>query len=115
MMSTPYLKNIEHEKILDLCALVEYSEGQVVSRTLAQNSAVSITLFAFDEGEEISSHSSTGDAMLSVLDGTAKITIGGEVYSLSSGETIVMPAGIPHAVAAEKRFKMQLTVVFPQN
>lgn len=114
-MSIPYLKNIDHEKVLDLCTLVEYSEGQVVSRTLAQNSAMSITLFAFDEGEEISSHSSTGDAMLSVLDGTAKITIGGEVYSLDSGETIVMPAGIPHAVAADKKFKMQLTVVFPQE
>lgn len=114
-MSIPYLKNIEHEKVLELSALVQYSQGQVVSRTLAQNSAVSITLFAFDANEEISSHSSTGDAMLTVLDGTANITIGEQVYTLNAGETIVMPAGIPHAVAAEERFKMQLTVVFPQT
>lgn len=111
----PYLKNIEQEKVLELSSLVEYTQGQVVSRTLVQNSAVSITLFAFDAGEEISSHSSGGDAMLTVMDGSAKITIGDQVYSVNAGETIVMPAGIPHAVAAEKQFKMLLTVVFGQT
>jgi quercetin dioxygenase-like cupin family protein len=113
-MSSHYLKNIDFEKILDLPSLVEYQPGQVVSRTLAQNRAVSITLFAFDENEEISSHSSDGDAMVTVLEGKAKITIGKEQYSLTAGRTIVMPAGVPHAVAADGRFKMFLTVVFPQ-
>jgi quercetin dioxygenase-like cupin family protein len=107
------LKNIDSEKPLDLAALVDYQQGQVVSRTLAQNRAVSITLFAFDEGEEISSHSSDGDAMITLLDGTARITIGGTEFSLAGGQTIVMPAGIPHTVAAQGRFKMLLTVVFP--
>lgn len=115
MMEMHYLKNIEFENVLELPALVEYQNGQVVSRTLAQNKAVSITLFAFDENEEISSHSSDGDAMVTVLEGTAHITIGGQYFSLTKGKTIVMPAGIPHAVAADGRFKMLLTVVFPQS
>ena len=112
-MSAQYLKNIEFEKELELSSLVQYQEGQVVSRTLAQNPAVSITLFSFDRGEEISTHSSDGDAMVTVLEGDAQITIGGQVHSVTQGQAIVMPAGIPHAVAAEKPFKMLLTVVFP--
>jgi quercetin dioxygenase-like cupin family protein len=108
------LKNIEFEKVLELGALVDYQPGQVVSRTLAQNDAVSVTLFAFEENEEISSHQSGGDAMVTVLEGTALITIGDNKYSLGAGKTIVMPAGIPHAVAADGRFKMLLVVVFPR-
>lgn len=112
-MGAQYLKNIEAERILELPSLVQYQQGQVVSRTLAQNPAVSVTLFSFDKGEEISSHSSGGDAMLTVLEGGAKVTIGGQEHFLSQGETIVMPAGIPHAVEAEESFKMLLTVIFP--
>ncbi len=106
------LKNIAFSKVLQLGSLVDYHEGQVVSRTLAQNSAVSVTLFSFDAGEEISSHKSDGDAMVTIIEGSARITIGDDTYSLSAGETIVMPAGIPHAVAADNRFKMLLLVVF---
>ncbi len=84
----------------------------MVSRTLAQGKPVSITLFAFDEGEEISSHSSSGDALVYLLDGQAEITVGGEKFNLKKGETIVMPAGIPHALNAVKQFKMLLIVVF---
>lgn len=113
-MKEHILKNIEFEKELDLAALVEYQPGQVVSRTLVQNKAVSVTLFSFDENEEISSHASGGDAMVTVLEGKASITIGEQIYSVVSGKTIVMPAGIPHAVAADGRFKMLLTVVFPK-
>ncbi|EGO64109.1 cupin domain-containing protein [Acetonema longum] len=113
-MSIQYLKNIEPEQALELTKLVEYQQGQIVSRTLAQNKAVSITLFAFDKEEEISTHASDGDAMLTVLDGNARITIGEKVHSLTQGQTIVMPAQIPHAVAAADRFKMMLTVVFPK-
>jgi quercetin dioxygenase-like cupin family protein len=108
------MKNIEFEKVLDLKALVDYGQGQVVSRTLAQNDAVSVTLFAFDEGEEISSHKSGGDAMITVLEGKAAVTIGDNQYQVGAGQTIVMPAGVPHAVAADGRFKMQLVVVFPK-
>ena len=112
-MSIKYLKNIEQEQVLELKKLVDYQQGQVISRTLVQNGAVSITLFSFDKGEEISTHASNGDALVTVLEGTTRITIGGEQHVLSDGETIVMPAGIPHAVFAESKFKMSLTVVFP--
>ncbi|UWG96283.1 cupin domain-containing protein [Dehalobacter sp. DCM] len=111
-MENHFLKNIDFEKVLDMAALVDYQPGQVVSRTLAQNKALSLTLFAFDQGEEISSHSSGGDAMVYLLDGSAQITIGSENYTLQKGQTIVMPAGIPHAVAAAEKFKMLLIVVF---
>ena len=106
------IKNIELAKVLDMAALVNYQEGQVVSRTLAQGKNVSLTLFAFDKGEEISSHASSGDAMVYLLDGAAEITIGEEVFHVKAGETIVMPAGVPHALLAEEQFKMLLIVVF---
>lgn len=111
-MKKTLLKNIVPETILKMDELVTYQKGQVVSRTLAQNSALSLTLFAFDEGEEISSHSSDGDAMVYLLDGNANVMIGDAKYDLSAGETIVMPAGIPHALSATKPFKMLLIVVF---
>jgi quercetin dioxygenase-like cupin family protein len=106
------IKNIEKAKALKLSELVQYQTGQIVSRTLAQNKNVSITLFAFDKGEEISSHTSNGDAMVTVLDGKAAIAIGDEKSIVTAGETIVMPAGIPHAVFAEEPMKFMLTVVF---
>jgi len=106
------MKNIAKSEVLCLRDLVAYQEGQVVSRTLAQNGAVSVTLFAFDKGEEISTHESGGDAMVLCLDGAGKITIDGQDYVLHEGETIVMPAGHPHAVYGQERFKMLLTVVF---
>ena len=111
-MSPHFLKNIDYQKALSLENLVEYQSGQVVSRTLAQGKNLSLTLFAFDKGEEISSHSSTGDAMVYILDGAAEITIGEEHFRLKKGETIVMPAGIPHALLAAEQFKMLLIVAF---
>lgn len=112
-MSAQYLKNIDFEKVLGLTDLVEFQQGQVVSRTLVQNKSVGITLFSFDKGEQISTHASTGDALVNVLAGKARITIGGKDYILSEGESIVMPNNVPHAVYAEEQFKMLLTVVFP--
>lgn len=109
------LKNIEAETVLHLGNQVSYQKGQVVSKTLAQNSALSLTLFAFDKGEEISSHESGGDAMVTCLDGEGKITIDGKVYLLKEGESIVMPAKKPHAVYASEQFKMFLVVVFPSK
>ncbi|HEY8422955.1 MAG TPA: cupin domain-containing protein [Thermoclostridium sp.] len=107
-----FIKNIEFSKVLNMEDLVAYQEGQVVSRTLSQGRNVSLTLFAFDKGEEISSHSSKGDALVYLLDGEAEITVGEETYNVKKGETIVMPAGIPHALLAKERFKMLLVVVF---
>ena len=113
-MNKNYIKNIDAETALTLVDLVSYQIGQIVSRTLAQNKAVSITLFAFDKNEEISSHDSNGDAMIIILDGESEITIDGKKYIVKKGEIIVMPAQKPHAVYAKEQFKMLLTVVFPQ-
>ena len=109
---TTMYKNIDKQTKLTLKELVEYQEGQVVSKTLAQNDALSVTLFAFDKDEEISTHDSIGDAMVTVLEGTGRFTVGGEVFLVSQGETLIMPKDIPHAVYGEERFKMQLTVSF---
>lgn len=106
------LKNIPFRSIVDLETLVEYRPGQIVSMTLAQNPAVSITLFAFEKDEEISTHESEGDALVTALDGVGEITIEGEKFILKKGETIVMPARKPHAVRATEQFKMLLVVVF---
>ncbi len=105
-------KNIEKQTKLNLRDEVAYQDGQVVSKTLVQNELVSMTVFSFDKGEKISSHSSDGDAMVTVLEGTGKFTVGGEEFILTEGETLIMPKGIPHAVYGEERFKMQLIVSF---
>lgn len=105
-------KNIEKQTKLKLKDLVEYLPGQVISKTLVQNEAVSMTIFSFDKGEEISTHAAGGDAMVTVLEGTGKFTVGGEEFILHEGETLIMPKGIPHAVYGEEKFKMQLTVSF---
>ena len=106
------LKNIPQNEALLLTELIPYQAGQVVSRTLAQNAAVSVTLFSFDKGEEISTHQSPGDAFVTCLDGVGKITIDGEEYVLREGESIVMPAQHPHAVFGQEQFKMMLVVIF---
>ena len=106
------MKNISQAEVLVLKDQMTYQEGQVVSKTLAQNAALSITLFSFAKGEEISTHESGGDAFVTCLDGVGKITIDGVNYLLHEGESIVMPAGHPHAVYGEKAFKMLLVVVF---
>lgn len=105
-------KNIAKQEKLLLKDLVDYQDGQVVSKTLVQNNSVSMTLFSFDKGEEISTHAAGGDAMVTVLDGTGRFTVGGEVFILNEGETLIMPKNITHAVYGEERFKMQLIVSF---
>ena len=105
-------KNIEKQVTMKLKDLVNYQEGQVVSKTLVQNEQLSMTIFSFDKGEEISTHASGGDAMVTVLEGTGKFTVGGEEFILNEGETLIMPKDVPHAVYGEEQFKMQLTVSF---
>lgn len=107
-----FIKNLEHAKVLTIKDEVPYQPGQIVSKTLSQNDEHSLTLFAFDKDEEISSHSSDGDAMIVCLDGVGKITIDGSEFILNAGETIVMPAGKPHAVYSKEQFKMLLIVMF---
>ena len=106
------MKNISKAEVLTLRDQVAYQFGQVVSRTLAQNEHVSVTLFSFDKGEEISTHESGGEAMLTCLDGVGRITIDGVEHILHEGESIVMPARHPHAVYGQEQFKMLLVVVF---
>ena len=105
-------KNIDKKKILKIKDLVNYQDGQVVSKTLVQNELVSVTVFSFDKGEEISTHASSGDAMVTVLEGKGKFTIGGDVFYLEEGETIIMPKDMPHSVYGEDKFKMLLVVSF---
>ena len=105
-------KNIKKQVSLKLKDLIDYQEGQVVSKTLVQNELLSMTIFSFDKGEEISTHASGGDAMVTVLEGTGRFTVGGEVFILNEGETLIMPKDIPHSVYGEEQFKMQLTVSF---
>ena len=107
------LKNIQPEQVLSLAGQVTAQPGQIVSRTLAQTPAVSLTLFAFAKGEEISTHESRGDAMVQVLEGVGRFTVDGVDYMCRAGESLVMPAQKPHAVYGEEDFKMLLTVVFP--
>jgi quercetin dioxygenase-like cupin family protein len=106
-----FIKNIPFSETLRLAELVAYEEGRVVSRTFAQNTALSLTLFAFDAGEGVSTHTAPGDALVQVLDGEATVNVDGKEMTVSPGEVVVMPANVPHAVTAAKRFKMLLTVV----
>jgi len=111
-MTQHWIKNIDFSQVLEFEELVQYQEGQVISRTLAQGKNISVTLFAFAKGEEISSHSSEGDALVYILDGKSKITVDEETFEVVKGQSIVMPAGVPHALYAEENFKMLLLVVF---
>ncbi|MEO6061867.1 MAG: cupin domain-containing protein [Thermoflexales bacterium] len=94
-----------------LLGLVAYGEGAVVSRTLVAGAAGTLTLFAFDVGQELSEHSTPYDALVQVLDGEADITIAGGMQRVKTGEVVLMPANIPHALAAPVAFKMLLTMI----
>jgi len=95
----------------NLALLVRYQPGSVVSRTIINRKAGTMTLFAFDEGEGLSEHTAPYDALLHVLEGAAQVMVAGEVTEIGEGEAIVLPAGKPHAVKALKRFKVLLTMI----
>lgn len=106
------MKNIRKAETVFLKDEIEYHDGQIVSKTLEQNGHVSMTLFSFEKGEEISTHTAGGDALVTVLDGTGKFVINGIDHILTTGESIVMPANVPHSVYGQERFKMLLIVTF---
>ena len=106
------MKNYDIATVLTMKEQVAYQPGQVVSKTLAQNDAVSVTLFAVDKGEELSTHESGGAALVRCLDGEGRSTVDGVEHILHEGESILMPARHPHAVFGQERFKMLLVVVF---
>jgi quercetin dioxygenase-like cupin family protein len=96
---------------LELEKLVDYQPSTVVSKTILKKGSGTITLFAFGQGEKLSEHTAPFDALVHVLDGVAEISIDGKAYKLSKGEMILMPADIPHAVAALENFKMLLVML----
>jgi quercetin dioxygenase-like cupin family protein len=108
-------KNFEYSTVLPFAEQTAYMPGQVVSKTIAQNENVSITLFAFDKDEEIGTHSSDGDALVVALDGEGEVAVDEEKFTLKKGESILMPSGRPHSVYATERFKMFLVVLFPKK
>ena len=98
-------------KVANMAGLVEYQAGSVVSRTLIDKPAGTLTLFAFDEGQALSEHMAPFDALVYVLDGQAEITISGKLLHLNQGEMVIMPANQPHALKAIDRFKMLLVMI----
>jgi quercetin dioxygenase-like cupin family protein len=98
-------------RVLHTTDLVGYQEGAVVSRTLVNQKTGTVTLFAFDAGQELSEHTTPYDALVQVLDGETEITIAGQPYHLQAGDSIIMLANDPHAVKAVTRFKMLLTMI----
>jgi quercetin dioxygenase-like cupin family protein len=94
-----------------LVDLIEYQEGSVVSRTILDKETGTVTLFAFDEGQGLSEHTTPFDALVHTLDGEVTVTISGKKFPLKKGEMIIMPANKPHALKATKRFKMLLTMI----
>jgi quercetin dioxygenase-like cupin family protein len=98
-------------QVLKLADMVSYQEGSVVSRQITKEEAGNVTLFAFDTGQELSEHRAPYDALVHVLDGQAEVRISGKPYMLATGDAIIMPANVPHALRALERFKMLLTMI----
>ncbi|MGB9589471.1 MAG: cupin domain-containing protein [candidate division WOR-3 bacterium] len=102
---------LEPARIVELAGLVDYAEGAIVSRTLIQRPAGTVTLFSFDRGQALSEHTAPFDALVFVLDGEGEITIDGKPFRVKTGEAILMPANLPHSVSAVDKFKMLLVMV----
>lgn len=105
------MSNTPFAQVLSVKDLIDYQTGSIVSRVIVKSEAGTVTLFAFDQGQELSEHSAPFDALVHVLDGTVEIRISGNPYLLKEGQAIVMPAGDPHAVKAVEKFKMILTMI----
>ena len=105
------MKEVAKSEVLGVATLVDYQDGAVVSRTLTKKDTGTMSVFAFDKGEGLSEHTTPFDATVQVLDGSVDITISGEVYRVSAGEMIIMPANEPHGLKAPERFKMILTMI----
>jgi quercetin dioxygenase-like cupin family protein len=96
---------------IDLAGLVEYQDGSIVSRTLAGHDAATVTLFAFATGQSLSEHTAPFDALVHILDGVAELTIDGNPILATTGQVVLMPADVPHALNAAEPFKMLLTML----
>jgi quercetin dioxygenase-like cupin family protein len=101
----------EKAKVFSFNESVDYSEGGIVSKTVLKKQTGNISLFSFAKGEALTEHTAPFDAMITVVDGRGEVIIGGESYILATGQTIIMPANITHAVNAIEKFKMVLTMI----
>lgn len=110
-----YKNNEDHSKksveVLNLVEIVKYSEGAIVSKTLVDKQAGTLTLFAFDQGQGLSEHTAPFDAVVQVIDGMGQFIIGGQTVQVYKGQLLIMPGNIPHSVNAIERFKMLLTMI----
>ncbi len=111
---TEFIKKINAKEVIKLNDAVDYEPGGVASKSLVQRESFTLTILAFDKGANIASHSSTGDALVQILEGKAQIQVGEEIFTLNAGESILMPAREPHALTALENFKMLLTVAKPE-
>ncbi len=102
------------ENVFDLRDAVQYQEGAIVSKTIIKKQAGNITLFAFDKGQELSEHTAPFDAFVHLLDGKADVFISGKINEVKAGQSIVLPANVPHALRAPERFKMLLVMIKSQ-
>lgn len=104
-------KTINPAQVFNVAENIAYADGAVVSKNILKKGAGNITLFAFDAGEGLSEHTTPHEALVQVLDGSVEITIGDQTHKLATGQTIILPGGIPHSVKAVERFKMMLTMI----
>jgi quercetin dioxygenase-like cupin family protein len=104
-------KEFSHSAVLDFTKKVEYSAEGIVSKRVLQKEKGNVSLFAFDKDQQLSEHSAPFDAMIQLLEGKGRITIGGKPFELTQGQSIIMPANVPHAVYATEKFKMLLTMI----
>ncbi|MBN1339972.1 MAG: cupin domain-containing protein [Bacteroidales bacterium] len=104
-------KEFMHSKVIRFSSKVDYSPEGIVSKRVIQKEKGNISLFAFDKGQQLSEHSAPFDALVQAIEGEARITIDKEPFMLKSGESLIMPANIPHAVYAVEKFKMLLTMI----
>ena len=105
------MSNFNHSTKINFKTDIEYAANSVVSKRVLEKSTGNISLFAFDKGQKLSEHSAPFDAMIQVVEGKVEITIDKKPFILQEGETIIMPANIPHAVTAVEKFKMLLTMI----
>ncbi len=105
------MSTFAHSTKINFKKEITYASNSIVSKRVLEKSTGNISLFAFDQGQQLSEHSATFDAMVQIIEGKAKITIDKNPYPLQEGETIIMPANIPHAVHADEKFKMLLTMI----
>jgi len=105
------IKNTEFSKVLNLKDLISYQGGQIISKAIVETPSTNITLFSLDKGEGMTTHVTPGDAVIQILDGTAEVMIGNDIFTVKEGETIIMPSDMPHGIEAVERFKMLLTVI----